>query len=178
MSQALTIMITYALIALMLSFLLRQIIKENREELIQNLKEEHVIIHYPRFYRWVGFACTAVFSGFIILMTVFPNGTAEPWVYSVFGMFVLLGLYLILESYLWRICIHKNDPYYDFVSSFGRKYRIFYEDIVEYHDGENLIKIKTKNNIFYVDQKVANVEFLLAMLKKNKIKEVTRKKSS
>ncbi len=51
MSQALTIMITYALIALMLSFLLRQIIKENREELIQNLKEEHVIIHYPRFYR-------------------------------------------------------------------------------------------------------------------------------
>ncbi len=55
---------------------------------------------------------------------------------------------------------------------------MFYEDIVEYHNRENLIKIKTKNNIFYVDQKVANVEFLLAMLKKNKIKEVTRKKSS
>ena len=91
MSRVLTIMITYALIALTLSFLLRQVIKENEDEFIQNLGKEHIVVHYPRFYRWVGITCAVFFSCFIILMTIFPNGSADPWVYFEFSLFVLLG---------------------------------------------------------------------------------------
>lgn len=166
MSRVLTIMITYALIALTLSFLLRQVIKENEDEFIQNLGKEHIIVHYPRFYRWVGITCAVFFSCFIILMTIFPNGSAEPWVYFEFSLFVLLGLYLILESYLWRISIDKKEDYFDFVSSFGRKYRIRYEDIVNYRVGNNFLKIKTKKKVFYFDTKAINLEYLPQMLKR------------
>ena len=176
MSRVLTIMITYALIALTLSFLLRQVIKENEDEFIQNLGKEHIVVHYPRFYRWVGITCAVFFSCFIILMTIFPNGSAEPWVYFIFGMFVLLGLYLILESYVWKIYIYKKDAYYDFVSSFGRKYQIYYADIMNYKTGNNFIRIKTKQKVFYIDTKAINLEYLPQMLKKNHVKEVFAKK--
>ena len=172
MSRVLTIMITYALIALTLSFLLRQVLKENEDEFIQNLGKEHIVVHYPRIYRWVGITCAVFFSCFIILMTIFPNGSSEPGVYFVFGMLVLLGLYLILESYLWRISIDKKEDYFDFVSSFGRKYRIRYEDIVNYRVGNNFLKIKTKKKVFHFDTKAINLEYLSQMLKKNHVKEI------
>lgn len=164
------------LTALTLSLLAIKVAKENDAELVKNRKEEHVTIHYPVVYRWVGIICTAFFSCFMILMTVFPNDTAEPWVYVGFGLFVLLGLYLILESYLWKIYIYKKDAYYDFVSSFGRKYRIRYEDVVNYRIGNNFIRIKTKKKVFYIDTKAINLEYLPQMLKKNHVKEVFAKK--
>jgi hypothetical protein len=83
-----------------------------------------------------------------------------------FGMLVLLGLYLILESYVWKISIDRKEDYFDFVSSFGRKYRIRYEDIVNYRVGNNFLKIKTKKKVFYFDTKAINLEYLPQMLKK------------
>jgi len=166
------------LTALTLGLLAIKIAKENDAELIRNLKEEHITIHYSAVYRWVGFVCTGFFLCFIILMTIFPNDSVVPWTYVGFSLFVLLGLYLILESYLWKIHIYKKEDYYDFTSSFGTKYQIFYADILNYKVGENLIKIKTKQNVFYIDTKALNLEYLLQMLKKNKVKEVIRNKQN
>ena len=164
------------LTALTLSLLAIKVAKENDAELVKNRKEEHVTIHYPVVYRWVGIICTAFWLSFIILMTVFPNDTAEPWVYVGFGLFVLLGLYLILESYVWKISIDKKEDYFDFVSSFGRKYRVRYEDVVNYRIGNNFIRIKTKKKVFYIDTKAINLEYLPQMLKKNHVKEIFAKK--
>ena len=154
---------------LTLGLLIRIIARENEAELIKNLKEEHVTIHCPAAYRWVGVVCTIFFLLFIILMTLFPNGTAETWVYFGFGAFVLLGVYLIVASYLWKIDIYKNEVYFIYVSSFGRKYKIDYSSIVGYRDGKNYIRLKTARRSFFVDNKMINVEFLLRMLKKNHI---------
>ena len=109
-------------------------------------------------------------------MTVFPNGTAEIWVYFGFSLFVILGLYLILESYVWKISIDKKEDYFDFVSSFGRKYRVRYEDVVNYRVGNNFIRIKTKKKVFCIDTKAINLEYLPQMLKKNHLKEIFAKK--
>jgi hypothetical protein len=66
-------MITYALIALTLSFSSQASYKENEDEFIQNLEKEHIVVHYPRFFRWVGITCAVFFSCFIILMTIFSE---------------------------------------------------------------------------------------------------------
>ncbi len=175
MFRFITPIISAFLTALTLSFLALKITKENDAELIKNQKEERITIHYSVVYRWVGIICTAFFSCFMILMTVFPNGTAEPWVYFGFSLFFMLGLYLILESYLWKIIFDKKEDYFDFVSSFGRKYRIRYEDILNYKVGNNFIKIKTQKKVFYIDTKAINLEYLPQMLKKNHVKEVAKK---
>lgn len=164
------------LTALTLGLLALKIAKENDAELMKNLKEEHITIHYSVAYRWVGIVCAIFFLCLIIFMTVFPNGSAELWVYLVFSLFVILGLYLILESYLWKIKVNKREDYYDLISSFGRKYRVFYAEIIHYKVGDNFIKIKTNKKVFYVDTKALNLEYLLQMLKKNKVKEVIKRK--
>ena len=163
------------LTALTLSLLALKIAKENDAELIKNQKEERITIHYSVVYRWVGFISSAAILIAITLMTAFPNDSVNIWTYLGFGMFLCLGFYLILESYLWRIFIDKQEDYFDFVSSFGRKYRIRYEDILNYKVGNNFMKIKTKKKAFYFDTKAINLEYLPQMLKKNHVKEVVKK---
>jgi len=46
----------------------------------------------------VGAICVLLFGTAIVLMSIFPNDTAYWWVYVIFGIFVLLGLILILIS--------------------------------------------------------------------------------
>jgi len=168
--------LSIVLTVIILCLLATKIEKDSDTLLIRSLDEEEITIHYSVVYRWVGIVCVSIFVCFIILMTIFPNDTAETWTYLVFGIFVLLGLYLILESYLWKIKVYKKEDYYDFTSSFGRKYRVFYAEITHYKVGNNFIKIKTNKKVFYVDTKALNLEYLLQMLKKNKVKEVIKRK--
>lgn len=168
--------LSIVLTVIILCLLATKIKKDSDTLLIRSLDEEEITIHYSVVYRWVGIVCAIFFLCLIIFMTVFPNGSAELCVYLIFSLFVILGLYLILESYLWKIKVNKREDYYDLISSFGRKYRVFYAEIIHYKVGDNFIKIKTNKKVFYVDTKALNLEYLLQMLKKNKVKEVIKRK--
>lgn len=171
-----TLLITFAIIIIIVGFLTKRIIKDNSTELIKNLKEEHIIIHLPITYKWVGLICSISFFILFVLMITFPNDTAETWVGVLFGIFILLGLSIIWATCFWKIHIYRNDEYFIYVSLFGKKYKIYYLDIINYKNGENYIKLKTIRKSFFVDNKSSNIEFLLAMLKKNNVIEINIKK--
>jgi len=172
MNTFVTLFLTFALIGITVNILTQKIIKDNSNELIRNLKEDHVIIHLPNMYKWIGLICSIFFLILLVLMVTFPNDNADIWVGVSFGIFILLGLYIIWATYFWKIHIYRNDEYFIYVSSFGKKHKIYYFDIIDYKNGENYIVLKTIQKSFFIDNKSTNIEFLLAMLKKNNVKEV------
>lgn len=176
MNRFITLFLTYAIIGIAINTLFIKIIEDNSNEWIKNLKENHIIVHLHNVYKWVGLICSLVFILFFLLMVIFPNDSAEIWVGLLFGIFILLGMYLMWASYIWKIHIYRSDNYFIYVSSFGKKYQIKYSDIIEYKNGENYIRIKTDRKTFFIDNKATNVEYLLEMLQKNKIKKVIEKK--
>ena len=59
--QIMVRIITPILIAIIVGVLFSRIDKSNSEELIKNLTREHVEIHLPKVYFWIGLLVVAVF---------------------------------------------------------------------------------------------------------------------
>lgn len=75
----------------------------------------------------VGIVDVVFFLGLVILMWLFPNDTAEPWIFAVFGAFALLGAVLIVACLLWRI--EYNDVTFNYRSWLGNRTTIPYSSI-------------------------------------------------
>jgi hypothetical protein len=176
MNQFVTLFLTFSIIGIAISILTNKIIKNISDELVKNLKEEHITIHLPNFYMWIGLSCSIFCLLLFVLMIVFPNDTADIWVAVLFGIYIFLGLYIVWATYFWKIHIYRNDEYFIYVTSFRSKHKIQYSDIIDYKNGENYIKLKTNQRLFFIDNKATNIEFLLAMLKKNNVKEIIIRK--
>jgi hypothetical protein len=73
---------------------------------------EHFVITQSKLFLVVGIICAVFFLALLILMTIFPNDTAEWWVYLVFSLFVLLGLSLTFYCATWKIEIDENQIQY------------------------------------------------------------------
>jgi hypothetical protein len=67
------------------------------------------IVRLPKFFKWVGFICGTVFTGFLIPVSVsyFIKGNATTrdllFSYAVFGPLTILSLALAAASSFWRI---------------------------------------------------------------------------
>jgi len=55
----------------------------------------------------MGILCVLFFGAMIVLMSIFPNDTAEWWVYLIFSLFLLLGLILMLIAFL-GLCAERK----------------------------------------------------------------------
>lgn len=62
---------TLTMIGVLLLF--NWVMKANLKELKANLKKDHVIVHLPLVFRWVGLAGVVLFSLFILLIHCFPS---------------------------------------------------------------------------------------------------------
>jgi hypothetical protein len=171
MEQVIIRVIILSVIPIIVGILLSYITKSNNNELLKKLSEEHLVIHLPKAYMWVGFAASSFFAICFFLMVWFPNGTGGIWVGILFWIFILLGIVIVVETLIWRIQIFRHEEYLIYRTSFGRTYRIQYKDFVYYKNGNNTLILRTNNKSFFVDNKATNFEFLMAMLTQHKIKE-------
>jgi len=81
----------------------------------KNMDENNFIMRQPKLFMWVGIVCMLVFGALIIYMSIFPNDTAEWWVFLGFFVFVLLGLLLVLVYIIWEIKIEGENIYCKFL---------------------------------------------------------------
>lgn len=162
------------LISLFLGWLLSGIAKDNGKEIIKNLEKEHVVIHLPKAYMWVGFLDVFTFGTFMIFMANDQSGTAVTWVWILFCFFVLLGVFIIAETKIWKIEIFRHKDYFIYRTAFCRVHKIQYAECASYEFKTNNLVLKTGKRTFYVDNKATNFEFLMAMLSQHKVKEIKR----
>lgn len=170
--QILVRIITPILIAIIVGVLFSRIDKSNGKELINNLTREHVVIHLPKVYLWIGFLVVTVFSTFCFIMFFFPNGTEAWWVWVIFIIFILGGFYIIFESLFFKIDIFKSKDYFIYKYPFAKPKKIYYCDCISYKCTANAFMIKTIRNKISVDIHSVNIEFLMAMLSKKNVKEI------
>jgi len=72
------------------------------------MDERHFVVRPPRTMIWIGFVCALFFGALIVLMTIFPNDTADWWVYLIFSLIVLGGSAMILYSIFWKLEIIED----------------------------------------------------------------------
>ena len=170
--QIMVRIITPILIAIIVGVLFSRIDKSNSEELIKNLTREHVEIHLPKVYFWIGLLVVAVFSTFCFIMFFFPNGTEAWWVWVIFIIFILGGFYIIFESLFFKIDIFKSKDYFVYKDFFVKTQKIYYCDCISYNRNANAFVIKTTRNKISMDIHSVNIEILMAMLSKKNVKEI------
>lgn len=71
----------------------------------------------------VGVAGSVFFALLIVLMYAFPNDTASIWIALSFGLFIILGVFLIVHYFTYRISFNDENII---------KYRIFKNRIIDY----------------------------------------------
>lgn len=97
-------------------------------------------------------------------MTVFPNDTAEWWVYLIMTFFVMLGPGLVVAYLNWFVVVNENEFVY---RTFWRKtYQIAYSDISRVKASENMIVIWAKNKRFFIDSHAVGIETFIQHIKK------------
>lgn len=172
MDQILVQALPFILIPIALGLLLSCIVKSNNEEALQSLTKEHVIVHLPKAYLWVG-VITFCFSGLFIFMGIFyPNGTEKAWTFFGFGLFMLLGVIIIVQTLVWRIDVFRHESYFIYRNMFGKKRKIQYMNCKSYQYKTNTVIVETDKRKIHIDDKAANFEVLLAVMSINKIKEI------
>jgi hypothetical protein len=178
MDNFITLSLTYAIIGIVMYFLADKIYADNGNEIIKNLKEEHIIIRLPKVYKWIGLIGAMIVSIGSVLANTFLNPISSPdfWVVTVLGLFTLIGLYLFWEQQIWRIDVYRHGDHFIFVTGFRIKHKIYYSDIIYYKLGNNYIHIKTKRKFFLIDNKAVCIEFLMAALSTNRVKEIKIKR--
>ena len=162
--------LTYLLIALILFGIFALIKKSNAKELQKSQYDDHVIVHMPKIFVWIGIFAVAFFTAIVIFMSLIPNDTASAWVYAGFLFFVLLGAVLIIIGTVWKIDLYKDQDYLLYTSSAGRSYTILYADITGYKVGMNTITLKVGKKAFYIDKQAANLVVLMQMFNRHNVR--------
>jgi hypothetical protein len=178
MDKFITISLTYAIIGVVMYFIANRIYTDNGNEIIKNLKEEHIIIRLPKVYKWIGVGVAITISIGSVLGNTFLNPISSPelWVVVVLGIFTLIGLYLAWEQHFWRIDVYRHGDHFILDTGFRIKHKIYYSDIIYYKLGVNYIHLRTKRKFFLIDNKAVCIEFLMAALSTNRVKEIEIKK--
>lgn len=105
-------------IAIAIGLLKTYISRSNRKEMLKSESNEHIIIRHPKIYIWIACVCIALIGALLIWIYFFPNDTVTVWVFAVFGVFMLIGNYLILVTLIFKIDIYKSKDYFLYRSIF------------------------------------------------------------
>lgn len=168
----LTRMFAMALTGIVIGWIGIYIFEKNSKELINSLKQEHVVLHLPSIFFWVGFLDIIFCSTCLFIMFFFPNGTEAWWVWTEFILFILLGLALVLKTLIFKIDVYKNKDYFVYRSVFVKTRKIYYCECISYQCTQYDLIVKTGKKKITIDIHTVNVEFLMGMLGKNKVKQI------
>lgn len=169
--QGVIYVVISVLISMALSLLLSEINRRNREEIVKNLTEEHIVIRLPRTYFWVGCIDVLGFSTFLFLMSYYDNGTSPAWTKAVFGFFVLIGIWIVIKTQIWKIEIFRSKDYFIYQLAPWRVYSVLYRECEYYRYSRDALVLKTKERTLRIELNATNLAFLTAMLTKNGVSQ-------
>lgn len=149
---------------LLFSFIMRS----NSKQTIKYRSNNHVVIRLPFIYAVIGLIDITFCISCIIISSLTSNQSLFV-VHIIFTLFMIMGLCIVWARATWRAEIVRNADYFIYRSFFLKTYKIHYSDCVSYQIRANTIVLKTKNKTTYFDSMSTNVEYLLIMLRKNRV---------
>ena len=157
------IIITFTVIGL---FYLVKFLNKKAEK---NMDETKFKVHQPFAFLLMSIICTILFGALTIYTAIFPDDTMEWWIYLIFSLFTVSGLFMTIYCLSWEINIENENIVFSPFLGFKRNYTI-----------NNITKVKLFNNkkikVFSGEKKLFSVEptskgynILISRLKKEQI---------
>lgn len=73
------------------------------------MTDQEFVVKYPKTIMWIGLVCNAILVAVGIILTLYWSGKANTTsfvlLYVVFGLFIVLGTYLVLKCLIFRISV-------------------------------------------------------------------------
>lgn len=147
--------LSYLIIPLVIAVVLVGINREGSKA-EKGMDENNFVVRQSKIVMWIGIICALFFGVLIILMSAFPNDTAQWWVYLIFFLFVILGTVLAVHCMIWALKISGDEIRHTAI--FKKEQSISFGDITK-------VKIKRLQNnqmeeikVYSHDKKVFSVE--------------------
>ena len=156
--------ITYIIIPLVV-IIIFFIAKKSNRKAEKNMDENHFSVQQPKIFLWIGIICVAFFCALIVLMTLFPNDTAEWWVYVIFSFFVLLGLFLIIYCSTWKLQIENDQIVYCPFFGIKRNFLITSITNIKTYNGQKIKAYIDDKKIFTIEYTAKGYGVLISRLK-------------
>lgn len=170
--------ITPVVIAIAVGAMVSKINKDNGKEILNNLQKNDIKIHLPKMYVWVGYICMIVFTAFILIAKLTKNDTMTIGIELFFILLIFVGFIIVAHTKIWKIQIYRDKDYFLYKTLFRKTCEIKYADCISYKYVTNgvIIQTNTKVKKIGIDQYATNFEFIICMLDKYNVKEITAKK--
>lgn len=150
-----------------------EMLEENKEVSSENNSPEKVVVKTSK----ANFAAACLFFLFSVFvltcMTIFQNETADGFTYLLWSVFLLLSIFFIVYTLVWKIEMISDENYFKYRTMFGRTYIINYSDCNFSDKPSGIFKLKTPKRTFYIDAKAKNFETFFITLQ---ISKAIRKK--
>jgi hypothetical protein len=137
-------------------------------------KNSNAVVHLPSILTWIGLPITIICVigpfGDILFPKIFVKGPIiENLLIS--SPMVLLGLFSTLSGLFWNIKIEKDSDYFIYRTTFGRTFKVYYNEISYFKTWKHLLLFKYKSKFFFVSPDAINYDFFLQMLIKKNVKK-------
>lgn len=97
------------------------------------------IVRLPKVCLIVGALDAVGFGILLMLMYLFPNNTANLWVYCGFSVFILLGCYLMYSTIAWRIIYSDEMAFFQYRSILFQYKTIRYDECYFQFEKDKLV---------------------------------------
>ena len=142
--------ITYIIIAFVV-FGLFYLVKYLNKKAEKTMEESNFKVRQPIIFLIVGIICAVLFSAITIYTAIFPDDTMEWWIYFIFSLFAVLGIFITIFCLIWEIRIENENIIYTPFFGAKRNYCI-----------KNITKVKLFNNkkikVYSGDKKLFSIE--------------------
>jgi hypothetical protein len=128
-------------------------------------KNKKNTVNISPMYLVVGITGSLFFLLCILSMWIFPNGTESLFAYIVSGLFVILGIIIILYCLLWRI--EYDDESFTYRNLLGHKTIVPYSSVIRIKRKLKDVYLFTEKKRFDIIQGTIGVDDFMDMIAKH-----------
>jgi hypothetical protein len=168
----------FGLIGIVVRFVVWKLMGFSADNEVSFNKNSKAIVFLPSIFTWLGLLVTIFFGigafGTILFPKIFVK---SPLIENILTStpFVLFGLLMTRLGFFWNIQMDKDSDYFIYRTTFGRTYKIFYNEISYYKTWKQALIFKYKRKFFIVSPDAINYNFFLQMLIRKDVKKIFKR---
>ena len=148
-------LVVFVIILIMFFFVM---IENKRTE--KKMDENHFTVRQSKIFLLVGILGTLVGCVMLVLVTLFPSGTADLWIYGIFIFYTIMCLYLFVYCLSWKIRVDDDQIMYSPFIGINKNFTISSITRVKVRYGE--LKVYSGNKKLFAVASMANGHKVIA----------------
>ena len=145
------------------------IVRKGNEKAKKNMDENYFKVRQPMIFLWIGIMCTLLFSALIVYFSIFPDGTTDWMVYTIFSIIAVLGIFLIIYCIIWELRIEGDQIVYIPFAGIKRNYSINSITRIKLYNNQKIEAYAGEKKLFSVEPTSRGYNVLISRFKREQI---------